>query len=146
MNAEVDESAEERKGGAAALGKMLLSAGDKALAVVCQVPKALQEAHESFSIKDWVARVVEATGGKVTEEGDEVRALGGRGLGFVGPGACGGAALAAFAGLPSHLQRPRSRPPRQPSISPCASQASPPCPPFTPPPRTPRLPAGARGR
>jgi hypothetical protein len=37
MNAEVDESAEERKGGAGALGKMLLSAGDKALAVVCQV-------------------------------------------------------------------------------------------------------------
>lgn len=29
MNAEVDEAAEERKGGAGHLGKMLLSAGDK---------------------------------------------------------------------------------------------------------------------
>jgi hypothetical protein len=29
MNVEVDEAAEERKGGAGHLGKMLLSAGDK---------------------------------------------------------------------------------------------------------------------
>jgi hypothetical protein len=42
MNAEVDEAAEERKGGAGHLGKMLLSAGDKQVAIVCHVPKALQ--------------------------------------------------------------------------------------------------------
>ena len=77
MNAEVDESAEERKGGAGALGKMLLSAGDKAMIAVCHVPKALQEAFSAFSMKDWVGRVAEATGGKITEEGDEV--CGGRG-------------------------------------------------------------------
>lgn len=72
MNAEVDESAEERKGGAGALGKMLLSAGDKQLAIVCHVPKALQESNSNFSIKAWVAAVVEATGAKVTEEGEEL--------------------------------------------------------------------------
>jgi hypothetical protein len=42
MNVEVDEAAEERKGGAGHLGKMLLSAGDKQVAIVCHVPKALQ--------------------------------------------------------------------------------------------------------
>jgi hypothetical protein len=78
MNAEVDESAEERKGGAGALGKMLLSAGEKQLAVVCQVPKALQESNPAFNMKDWVQVVVESTGAKITEEGEEVR-RGGRG-------------------------------------------------------------------
>jgi peptidyl-tRNA hydrolase len=72
MNAEVDEAAEERKGGAGALGKMLLSAGDKQLAVVAQVPKALQDAHEAFNLKEWVAAVVEATGAQITEEGEEL--------------------------------------------------------------------------
>ncbi|GBF88766.1 flagellar associated protein [Raphidocelis subcapitata] len=72
MNAEVDESAEERKGGAGALGKMLLSAGDKQLAVVCHVPKALQESNSSFSLKEWVKVVVDATGAEVTEEGEEL--------------------------------------------------------------------------
>ncbi|KAI8470430.1 MAG: flagellar associated protein [Monoraphidium minutum] len=72
MNAEVDEAAEERKGGAGALGKMLLSAGDKALAMVCQVPKALQEAHDNFKMAEWVKAVVDATGAKVTEETAEL--------------------------------------------------------------------------
>lgn len=72
MNAEVDESAEERKGGAGALGKMLLSAGEKQLAVVCQVPKALQESNPAFNMKDWVQVVVESTGAKITEEGEEL--------------------------------------------------------------------------
>jgi len=72
MNAEVDEAAEERKGGASALGKMLLSAGDKALAIVCQVPKALQEANDRFDLKEWVQRVIDATGAEITEASDEL--------------------------------------------------------------------------
>lgn len=73
MNAEVDEAAEERKGGAGALGKMLLSAGDKQLAVVAHVPKALQEANANFSLKAWVEAVVAAVeGAKVTEDGEEL--------------------------------------------------------------------------
>lgn len=84
MNAEVDESAEERKGGAGGLGKMLLSAGDKQLAIVCHVPKALQESNESFNIKEWVQAVVGATGATVTEEGEEVSGA------PRSPGACGG--------------------------------------------------------
>eukprot|EP00877_Chromochloris_zofingiensis_P006383 jgi/Chrzof1/1999/Cz10g29070.t1 len=72
MNVEVDESAEERKGGAGHLGKMLLSAGDKQLAILCHVPKALQEATPEFSIKEWVAAVVEAAKASIVEEGDEI--------------------------------------------------------------------------
>lgn len=72
MNALVDESAEERKGGAGHLGKMLLSAGDKQLVVLCHVPKALQEATEGFSIKEWVEKVTSASSGKVVEETEEV--------------------------------------------------------------------------
>ena len=72
MNVEVDESAEERKGGAGGLGKMLLSAGDKAVAIVCHVPKALQEATPSFSIKEWAAAVADASGAKIVSETDEL--------------------------------------------------------------------------
>ena len=79
MNAEVDEAAEERKGGASALGKMLLSAGDKALAVLCHVPKALQDATPAFSIKEWAQAVADASGAKVVEEGDEIIKLLGEG-------------------------------------------------------------------
>jgi hypothetical protein len=79
MNAEVDEAAEERKGGAGALGKMLLSAGDKALAVLCHVPKALQEATPSFSIKEWAQAVADASGAKVVSETDEIVKLLGEG-------------------------------------------------------------------
>lgn len=42
MNQEVDPEGEERRGGAGELGKLLLSAGDKQLAILCHVPKALQ--------------------------------------------------------------------------------------------------------
>jgi hypothetical protein len=51
-----------------------------------QVPKALQDAHDAFNLKEWVAAVVEATGGKVTEEGEEVGDLGGMGNGVGGKG------------------------------------------------------------
>jgi hypothetical protein len=79
MNAEVDEGAEERKGGAGHIGKMLLSAGDKQVAFICHVPKALQEATAGFSIKDWVAEVCKAAGAEVVEESDEVVKMVGQG-------------------------------------------------------------------
>jgi len=79
MNAEVDEAAEERKGGAGHLGKMLLSAGDKALACLCHVPKALQEATPAFSIKDWAQAVATAGNAKIVEETDEVIKIVGEG-------------------------------------------------------------------
>ncbi len=42
-NAEVDEAAEERKGGAGDIGKFLLSAGEDKLVAIGHVPKALAE-------------------------------------------------------------------------------------------------------
>lgn len=74
MNAPVDESAEERKGGAGSLGKMLLSAGDKTLALLCNIPKDLQGAYENVKMNAWVDKLVAAAGGKVVtrEEEEEV--------------------------------------------------------------------------
>lgn len=43
-NLEVDENAEERRGGAGSLGKFLLSAGETKLVAIGHVPKALAEA------------------------------------------------------------------------------------------------------
>lgn len=48
------------------------AAGDKQLAILCHVPKALQEATPEFSIKEWVAAVVEAAKASIVEEGDEI--------------------------------------------------------------------------
>jgi hypothetical protein len=73
MNAEVDEASEERKGGAGAIGKLLLSAGDKTLAMVCHVPKALQEEKkEQFNMKEWIDAVVAATGATIDSQTDEL--------------------------------------------------------------------------
>jgi hypothetical protein len=65
MNAEVDEAAEERKGGSGHLGKMLLSAGNTKMACLCHVPKALQEATAGFSIKEWAEAVAKAGSAEV---------------------------------------------------------------------------------
>ncbi|EFJ45725.1 hypothetical protein VOLCADRAFT_105818 [Volvox carteri f. nagariensis] len=74
MNAPVDEAAEERKGGAGHLGKMLLSAGDKTVALVCNIPKELGESYPHVKAADWVEKLIQAAGGKVAkrEESDEV--------------------------------------------------------------------------
>ncbi|GIL92146.1 hypothetical protein Vretimale_12214 [Volvox reticuliferus] len=74
MNAEVDETAEERKGGAGELGKMLLSAGDKTLALLCNIPEALAESYPHVKAADWVDKLIEAAGGKVAsrEESKDV--------------------------------------------------------------------------
>lgn len=42
-NVEVDEAADERKGGAGKIGKMFFSAGVSQLAMICHVPKELAE-------------------------------------------------------------------------------------------------------
>lgn len=52
-NVEVDESAEERKGGAGDLGKAFLSAGEKQLAIIFHVPKALSES-KGVTMSEWM--------------------------------------------------------------------------------------------
>lgn len=71
-NMEVDETAEERKGGAGELGKIFLSAGDAALAIIAHVPKALGEA-KNVTVKEWVtALTAPLSGVEVVGESDEV--------------------------------------------------------------------------
>ncbi|KAG2424811.1 hypothetical protein HXX76_014233 [Chlamydomonas incerta] len=74
FNAPVDEAAEERKGGASGLGKMLLSAGDKTVALLCHIPKVLQEEKPDVKATEWMDKLVAAAGGKVAkrEDGEEV--------------------------------------------------------------------------
>jgi hypothetical protein len=79
MNAEVDEAAEERKGGSGHLGKMLLSAGNTKMACLCHVPKALQEATAGFSIKEWAEAVAKAGSAEIVESTDEVIKIVGNG-------------------------------------------------------------------
>jgi hypothetical protein len=79
MNAEVDEAAEERKGGSGHLGKMLLSAGNTKVAFICHVPKALQEATTGFSIKEWAEAVAKAGNAQITEETEELIKIVGEG-------------------------------------------------------------------
>eukprot|EP00049_Salpingoeca_infusionum_P005646 m.94864 g.94864 ORF g.94864 m.94864 type:complete len:181 (+) comp13032_c0_seq1:498-1040(+) len=54
-NREVEEGAEDRKGGAGEVAKMLLSAGDEQLVAYCHVPESLKE---QCNINEWVDRVV----------------------------------------------------------------------------------------
>jgi hypothetical protein len=70
--AEVDEAAEERKGGAGGLGKMFASAGDKALIMMFHVPtkliEMLKETGKNYlELKEWVDTIVTAVGGEVIE-------------------------------------------------------------------------------
>lgn len=52
-NVQVDESAEERKGGAGDLGKAFLSAGDKQLAIIFHVPVELS-ATKNVTMQEWM--------------------------------------------------------------------------------------------
>jgi len=65
MNAPVDDAAEERKGGAGDLGKLLISANDDKLVIICHTP---QEVVEKATAKDWMAAVIKATGVKIISE------------------------------------------------------------------------------
>lgn len=53
MNREVDDNAEDRKGGATNLAKMLLSASTKQLAIVVNVPACVKD----VSAKEWLTEV-----------------------------------------------------------------------------------------
>jgi len=65
MNVAVDESADERKGGAGDLGKILINANDDKLVVICHTP---DEVLEKATAKEWMAAVVKATGVKIVSE------------------------------------------------------------------------------
>lgn len=68
-NVEVDEKAEDRKGGAGHLGKMFLSASDSQVAVICHVPK---DRLEVVKPKEWVESFLSVFDGKIVEESEEV--------------------------------------------------------------------------
>uniref|UniRef100_A0A7S0WZA9 Uncharacterized protein n=1 Tax=Chlamydomonas leiostraca TaxID=1034604 RepID=A0A7S0WZA9_9CHLO len=71
-NVEVDEAAEERKGGAGDLGKFFLSAGETKLVGLGHVPKALAEA-KGLTVKEWAAELMQhMPKSKILEETDEV--------------------------------------------------------------------------
>eukprot|EP00389_Voromonas_pontica_P008763 GDKH01013328.1.p2 GENE.GDKH01013328.1~~GDKH01013328.1.p2 ORF type:complete len:178 (+),score=72.12 GDKH01013328.1:74-607(+) len=70
MNKEVDETAEERKGGAGDIAKVIISAGAEQLGFICHVPKALAE---KVTKEQWLEILMKPFGGEVVhEEGDEV--------------------------------------------------------------------------
>jgi len=65
FNAPVDPEAEDRKGGASDLAKILFSAGDLKLAIMAHVP---EEESKNCNMKEWMAEVCAAAGAKVIEE------------------------------------------------------------------------------
>lgn len=67
FNLEVDESAEDRKGGAGGLGKVILSYNDDKLIWICHLPEEIQK-EKNVDIKAWNANVIEVTGGSVVSE------------------------------------------------------------------------------
>eukprot|EP01084_Bolivina_argentea_P185227 319436_1 len=69
MNKEVEDGAEDRKGGAGGIGKMLMSAGKDQVAIICHIPKAL---HEQMSPKEWLDAIMKPIGGEIIEESEEV--------------------------------------------------------------------------
>jgi hypothetical protein len=73
MNAEPDPTAEERKGGAGHIGKMVFSAGAKSLIMVAYVPADKQP---KVNAATWMAEVAKAVGGKMLGEGSAGYALG----------------------------------------------------------------------
>jgi hypothetical protein len=73
MNAEPDPTAEERKGGAAHIGKMVFSAGSKQLIMVASVPEDKQA---KVNAGEWMADVCKSVGGKVVGTPSIAYALG----------------------------------------------------------------------
>jgi hypothetical protein len=73
-NVEVDDAAEERKGGAGDLGKAFLSAGNDQLAIIFHVPKELSE-KKGVTMQEWMDALLKPVtdkGMKVVEQTDEV--------------------------------------------------------------------------
>mmetsp|Transcript_71162 Transcript_71162/g.148423 ORF Transcript_71162/g.148423 Transcript_71162/m.148423 type:complete len:179 (-) Transcript_71162:119-655(-) len=71
-NKEVDPTDEEAKGGSGAVGKMLLSSGDKQLALLAYVPA---DKTEKINATEWMKKVLESVGGQFVE-GDATTAKG----------------------------------------------------------------------
>lgn len=67
MNKKVDESADDRKGGADDIGKCLLFADNDKLMIVCLVPEELQE---KIDQKEWFGKVIESVGAELMSEED----------------------------------------------------------------------------
>eukprot|EP00287_Rhodomonas_sp_CCMP768_P004158 CAMPEP_0196730850 /NCGR_PEP_ID=MMETSP1091-20130531/10786_1 /TAXON_ID=302021 /ORGANISM="Rhodomonas sp., Strain CCMP768" /LENGTH=341 /DNA_ID=CAMNT_0042073927 /DNA_START=77 /DNA_END=1102 /DNA_ORIENTATION=+ len=60
-NKEIDPNDEEAKGGSGMVGKMLLSSGDKQLALMCYVPESNSA---KLNASDWMKAVLETVGGE----------------------------------------------------------------------------------
>lgn len=75
-NVKVDDAAEERKGGADDLGKAFLSAGDKQLAIMFNVPAAVSRA-KGVTMQEWIDAVTAPVKDhvQVVEKTDEVAKL-----------------------------------------------------------------------
>merc|ERR1712222_213773 len=69
MNAKVDPTEEERKGGSGHIGKMLFSAGSEQLAVVAYVPKDKQS---ELSCEEWLKTVLGTQGGEIVSSSKDV--------------------------------------------------------------------------
>jgi len=69
MNAEVDAEAEDRKGGAGDLGKMLFNANEHKLVMICHTPK---EVTEKATAKEWMEGVLKVTHATVVEQNENI--------------------------------------------------------------------------
>lgn len=68
MNKEVDENADDRKGGAGDLAKLLFSAGDTKLLLLCHVPASV----EGATAEEFLKAVADSVDAKIIESTDEM--------------------------------------------------------------------------
>lgn len=69
-NTEVDEAAEERKGGAGSIAKAFLSSGEQQLSIIVDMPADLKE---KVDPKEWMNVMLKGAGaGEIVEETDRV--------------------------------------------------------------------------
>lgn len=73
MNAEPDPTAEERKGGAGHIGKVIFSAGAKKLVMMSTVP---EDKKAKVSSKEWMAHVLASVGGRPVGTPTDTESLG----------------------------------------------------------------------
>jgi hypothetical protein len=69
MNKPVDEAAEERRGGAGEVGKMLFSSGVNQLAIVAKIPQA-----DKINATEWMQHVANLVGGELVQPCNETYA------------------------------------------------------------------------
>jgi len=69
MNVEVDAEAEDRKGGAGDLGKMLFNANEHKLVILCHTPK---EVTEKATAAEWMEGVLKVTKATVVEKTENI--------------------------------------------------------------------------